>query len=53
VLPSLLLADDEALAIAISLRSAAAGTVAGLEEPALQAPWRSSKRSCPRGGDTA
>lgn len=37
ILPPLLLSDDEALAVAISLRSAAAGTVEGLEHIALQA----------------
>lgn len=37
VLPPLLLSDEEALAVAISLRSAAAGTVQGLEQDALQA----------------
>lgn len=36
-LPPLLLTDEEAIAVAISLRSAAAGTVVGLEQTALQA----------------
>lgn len=36
-LPPLLLEDDEALAVAIGLRTAAAGTVAGVEESALRA----------------
>lgn len=36
-LPPLLLEDDEAVAIALGLRTAAAGAVAGLEESALQA----------------
>lgn len=36
-LPPLLLDDDEALAVAISLRIAASGRVGGIEEPALQA----------------
>lgn len=36
-LPPLLLGDDEALAVALGLRLATAGTVAGLGEPALQA----------------
>jgi predicted DNA-binding transcriptional regulator YafY len=34
-LPPLLLADDEALAVAIALRTATAGAVGGMEEPAL------------------
>jgi predicted DNA-binding transcriptional regulator YafY len=37
VLPPLLLSDEEAVAVAISLRSAAAGTVEGLEDVSLQA----------------
>lgn len=37
ILPPLLLDDDEAVAIAISLRTAAGGTVAGLAETALRA----------------
>ena len=37
VLPPLLLNDEDAVAVAISLRSAAAGTVHGLEEIALRA----------------
>ncbi|WP_158886739.1 helix-turn-helix transcriptional regulator [Amycolatopsis anabasis] len=37
VLPPLLLDDEEAVAVALSLRTAAAGTVAGLEETALRA----------------
>ncbi|MGE0787516.1 MAG: helix-turn-helix transcriptional regulator [Sandaracinaceae bacterium] len=36
-LPPLLLDDDEALAVALGLRSAAAGTVNGVEEAALRA----------------
>ncbi len=36
-LPPLLLEDDEAVAIALSLRTAAGGAVAGLEESALRA----------------
>jgi predicted DNA-binding transcriptional regulator YafY len=36
-LPPLLLEDDEALAVVLGLRTAAAGTVAGLEEPAVRA----------------
>lgn len=36
-LPPLLLDDDEALAVAIALRTAASGRVVGIEEPALQA----------------
>lgn len=36
-LPPLLLEDDEALAVALGLRSAAAGTVTGVEEAALRA----------------
>nr|MCH9681432.1 HTH domain-containing protein [Deltaproteobacteria bacterium] len=36
-LPPLLLEDDEALAVALGLRTAAAGTVAGVEEAALRA----------------
>jgi Predicted transcriptional regulator len=36
-LPPLLLEDDEALAVSISLRTAAGGTVAGIEESALRA----------------
>jgi predicted DNA-binding transcriptional regulator YafY len=36
-LPPLLLEDDEAVAIALSLRTAASGAVAGLEESALRA----------------
>lgn len=36
-LPPLLLDDDEALAVAIALRTAASGRVGGIEEPALQA----------------
>lgn len=35
-LPPLMLEDDEALAVAIALRTAAAGTVAGVEEAALR-----------------
>lgn len=35
-LPPLMLEDDEALAVAIALRTAAAGTVAGIEEAALR-----------------
>lgn len=37
VLPPLLLDDDEALAVAIALRTAALGTVSGIEETALRA----------------
>lgn len=37
VLPPLLLDDDEAVAIAIGLRSAVAGSVAGIEETSLRA----------------
>lgn len=36
-LPPLLLEDDEALAVAIGLRSAASGTVSGMEESAMRA----------------
>lgn len=36
-LPPLLLADDEALAVALGLRTAAAGTVSGVEEAAVRA----------------
>lgn len=36
-LPPLLLEDDEALAAALALRSAATGSIAGIEEPALRA----------------
>ncbi len=36
-LPPLVLDDDEALAVTLGLRTAAAGTVAGVEEPALRA----------------
>lgn len=36
-LPPLLLDDDEALAVAIALRTAASGTVSGIEETALRA----------------
>ena len=36
-LPPLLLDDDEALAVALGLRSAAAGTVSGMEEAAVRA----------------
>jgi len=36
-LPPLLLDDDEALAVALGLRTAAAGTVSGVEEAALRA----------------
>lgn len=36
-LPPLLLDDDEALAVALGLRSAAAGTVTGMEEAAVRA----------------
>jgi predicted DNA-binding transcriptional regulator YafY len=36
-LPPLLLEDDEALAVAIGLRSAATGTVSGIEEAAVRA----------------
>ncbi len=36
-LPPLLLEDDEAVAIAVGLRTAAAGSVSGLEETSLQA----------------
>jgi predicted DNA-binding transcriptional regulator YafY len=36
-LPPLLLDDDEALAVALGLRSATAGTVAGIEEAAVRA----------------
>ncbi|MGE8690186.1 MAG: helix-turn-helix transcriptional regulator [Achromobacter sp.] len=35
--PPLLLDDEEALAVALTLRTAAAGTVGGIEEPALRA----------------
>ena len=37
ILPPMLLEDDEALAIALSLRTAAAGTVSGIEETAVRA----------------
>jgi predicted DNA-binding transcriptional regulator YafY len=37
VLPPLLLDDEEAVAIAVSLRSAAGGLVAGIEEPSVRA----------------
>lgn len=36
-LPPLLLSDDEALAVAVGLRSAASGTVSGMEEAAVRA----------------
>ncbi len=36
-LPPLLLDDDEALAVSIALRTATAGAVSGIEEPALRA----------------
>jgi predicted DNA-binding transcriptional regulator YafY len=36
-LPPLLLDDDEALAVAIGLRTAAGGTVTGIEQPAVRA----------------
>jgi predicted DNA-binding transcriptional regulator YafY len=36
-LPPLLLDDDEAIAVAVGLRAAAAGTVTGLEDPSLRA----------------
>src|SRR5687767_12955257 len=36
-LPPLVLDDDEAVAVAVGLRSAAAGSVAGIEEPSLRA----------------
>ncbi|TDP72304.1 helix-turn-helix transcriptional regulator [Roseateles toxinivorans] len=36
-MPPLLLDDEEALAVAIALRTAASGQVGGIEEPALQA----------------
>src|SRR5512138_3770544 len=36
-LPPLLLEDDEALAVALGLRSAAGGTVTGMEEAAVRA----------------
>lgn len=36
-LPPLLLDDDEALAVSIALRTATAGSVGGIEEPALRA----------------
>lgn len=36
-MPPLLLDDEEALAVAIALRTAASGRVGGIEEPALQA----------------
>src|SRR5581483_9746621 len=36
-LPPLLLDDEEAVAVAIALRTAAGGTVAGIEETALRA----------------
>ncbi len=36
-LPPLLLDDDEALAVAVGLRTAAAGTISGMEEAALRA----------------
>ncbi|QPF72381.1 YafY family transcriptional regulator [Roseateles sp. DAIF2] len=36
-LPPLLLDDEEALAVALALRTAAAGQIGGIEEPALQA----------------
>lgn len=35
-MPPLLLADDEAVAVAVSLRLAAAGTISGASEPALR-----------------
>src|SRR5580693_4501143 len=51
-LPPLLLDDDEAVAVAVGLRTAASGTVAGIEEASLRAlskleqvlPARLSKR---------
>ena len=48
-LPPLLLDDEEALAVAITLRTAAAGSVGGIEETALRAliNWnRSCRRAC-------
>src|SRR5579862_3491864 len=36
-LPPLLLDDDEAVAVAVGLRTAASGTVAGMEETSLRA----------------
>ncbi|MEV4629286.1 WYL domain-containing protein [Micromonospora sp. NPDC049523] len=36
-LPPLLLDDDEAIAVAVGLRAAAGGTVAGIEDPSLRA----------------
>jgi predicted DNA-binding transcriptional regulator YafY len=36
-LPPLLLDDDEAVAVSVALRTAAGGTVTGMEEPALRA----------------
>src|SRR3546814_1228163 len=44
-LPPLLLEDDEAVAIAAGLRSAAAGAVAGVEETSLQALTKLDRKS--------
>ncbi|BDZ59592.1 helix-turn-helix transcriptional regulator [Barrientosiimonas endolithica] len=46
-LPPLLLDTEEAVAVAVCLRLAAGGTVAGVGRPPC-APWPSSTRSCPR-----
>ncbi len=47
-LPPLLLDDEEAVAVAIGLRTAARGTVAGIEESSVR-PWPSSSACCRRG----
>jgi predicted DNA-binding transcriptional regulator YafY len=39
-LPPLLLDDDEAVAVAIGLRTAASGSVSGIEEASLRALWK-------------
>ena len=47
-LPPLLLDDEEAVAVAVGLRTAASGSVAGIEETSVR-PWPSSSRCCHRG----
>jgi predicted DNA-binding transcriptional regulator YafY len=39
-LPPLLLEDDEAVAVAVALRTAASGTVSGIEEASVRALWK-------------
>ena len=47
-LPPLLLDDEEAVAVAVGLRTAASGSIAGIEEPRCVR-WRSFSRCFPRG----